>query len=122
MTRSVFFLLLSSALVVGCAGDPATFRPAKGASDRPAVKDSFRIKAPTDDCVSLGYINAEGPRALADIAETAARHGANNYIVHADNGDERVTTVENRHQLVSRTNHKLVAEALRCGLPDGPAR
>jgi hypothetical protein len=104
--------LFSMLFVAGC-GDPASFRPAKGASEQPAVKESFRVKAVTPECVSLGYINADGPLALDQIAETAARHGANNYLIVNDSGDERVTTGGNDER-VTRTNHKLLAEAYRC--------
>ncbi|MDB4935197.1 MAG: hypothetical protein JWP87_2169 [Labilithrix sp.] len=111
--RSPLPLLFAAVLAAGCGGDPANFRPAKGAAEQPAVKESFRVKAVAPECVSLGYINADGPRALDEIAETAARHGANNYMIVNDNGDERVTTRGN-DELVTRTNHKLLAEAYRC--------
>jgi hypothetical protein len=110
-------LLLSAVILTACAGDPASFRPAKGAVDQPAVKDAFRVKVVPPECNSLGYINAEGDGALADIAETAARHGANTFIIRNDDGDERVTT-RGENALVTRTNHKLLAEAYRCPTSD----
>jgi hypothetical protein len=104
-------------VVAGC-GDPASFRPAKGVAEQPATKDSFRVKAVAPDCISVGYINAEGERALHDIAETAARHGANSFLIRNDDGDERVTTRGDNAELVTRTNHKLLAEAYRCPTSD----
>jgi hypothetical protein len=98
---------------VAACGDPAEFRPAKGAADMPPVKDAFRVKVAPNECVSLGYVDAQGPSGLNDIAATAARHGANTFVIHDDNTDERVTSREDG-QLVTRTNHKLVAEVYRC--------
>jgi hypothetical protein len=113
--RAIGFALVSLAFVAACA-DSARFRPAKNAADPPAVKEAFRIKAATADCVLVGYINAEGERALDDIAVTAASHGANTYVVLNENRDERVSTRDavDRDLVTTRTNRKLLAEAYRC--------
>jgi hypothetical protein len=110
--RSALVLFLAS-----CGGDLADFRPAKGASDMPAVKDAYRVKVVPPECTTLGYASAEGPSGLADIAQTAARHGANTFIIRNDDTDERVTTSDG-NGLVTRTNHKLLAEVYRCPTSD----
>lgn len=112
-TRGLYALIGSALLVQACGGGIATFRPAKGAAEQPSLKEAFRVKAVTPDCVLVGYVNAEGDHALADIGETAAYHGANSYLIVNENRDERVTTRENS-ELRSHTNRKLLAEAYRC--------
>ena len=106
-------LLTSFTFGGGCATDPAAFRPAKGASDQPALKEAFRVKAVTPDCVLLGYVTGDGDRVLEDIGETAARHGANSYLIVNENRDVRVATPEG-NEMVAHTNRKLLAEAYRC--------
>jgi hypothetical protein len=112
-------LVVFSALGLVCCGsfDGASFRPAKGSSDQPALKESFRVKAVAPDCVLLGYINAEGDRAVEYISSTAANHGANSYLVVNENRDVRVATGDN-NELRSHTNRKLLAEAYRCPMSD----
>lgn len=83
----------------------------------PAFKTAYRVKAVGPDCTSVGYINADGERALDDIAETAARHGANNYVIRNDDKDERVSTA-GENSVVTRTNHRYLAEAYRCPTSD----
>jgi hypothetical protein len=109
-----FYLVLGLAFWAQACGGFATFRPAKGAVEQPALKESFRVKAVTPDCVLLGYVNAEGDRALQEISETAALHGANNYLIVNENRDERITTQSGDYELTTRTNRKLLAEAYRC--------
>ncbi len=65
----------------------------------------------------VGYVNADGDHALADIGETAAYHGANSYLIVNENRDERVTERGN-NELRSHTNRKLLAEAYRCPMSD----
>lgn len=71
------------------------------------------MKAVTPDCVLLGYVTADGDRVLEDIGETAARHGANSYLVINENRDVRVAQAEG-NELVAHTNRKLLAEVYRC--------
>lgn len=106
------FPILAAATLTGC-GDPATFRPAKGATAMPPVKTAFRIKVKPTECVSLGYIDADGANAIEEISETAARHGANNFFISYDGTDER-ELVRDGNRVLTRTNHKYIAEALRC--------
>lgn len=106
------FALLGLGLVA-CSSDPATFRPAKGATDAPATKTAYRVKQVPPECTSIGYVNADGPTALEDIAQTAAHHGANTYLISNDDADERVGKVSG-DEIVSRTNHRYVAEVYRC--------
>lgn len=113
MFRRVLPLVLSLVLVEGCSSDRAAFRPAKGATDQPALKEAFRVKAVTPDCVLLGYVTADGDRVLEDLAETAARHGGNSYLIVNENRDVRVATPDN-NDLVSHTNRKMLAEVYRC--------
>lgn len=114
------FLLLFLLFVPACAGDPGEFRPAKNAPDQPAVKDAFRVKSVASDCVALGVVHAEGFDPVPDIAKTAARHGANTYIVRGDDRDERILAESNHGHLATRTNHKMWAEAYRCPTADAP--
>lgn len=111
--RGLYLVLVSAFFVQACGGGFATFRPAKDAPEQPALKESFRVKAVTPDCVLLGYVNADGDRALQDISATAAYHGANSYLIVNENRDERVTT-RGDNELRSHTNRKLLAEAYRC--------
>jgi hypothetical protein len=113
------YLVVFSSVWLLCCGsfDGANFRPAKGASDQPSLKESFRVKAVAPDCVLLGYINAEGDRALEYISATAANHGANSYLVVNENRDVRVATGDNS-ELRSHTSRKLLAEAYRCPMSD----
>jgi hypothetical protein len=113
-----FFLALAS--LAGC-GDPATFRPAKGVHDMPEVKTAYRVKVKPEGCVSLGFIDAEGQGAIENIAETAARHGANNYLIALDTAEE-VEIERGITGAVARPNHKYVAEALRCPTSDDPPK
>jgi hypothetical protein len=106
---------IAAIIAASACGDPASFRPAKGAVEQAPVKEAFRVKHATPDCVSVGYINAEGERVLDDIAATAASHGANTYVIVNEDRDERVTTGDAfGGSLKSRTNRKLIAEAYRC--------
>lgn len=114
-------ILFASIAAVSCASDPAEFRPAKGASDMPAVKEAYRVKSVAPECTPLGVVHAEGDGAIDDIAVTAARHGATSYIVRGEDRDERVTTRE-PDRLVTRTNRKLWAEVYRCPTSDDPPR
>lgn len=108
-------------LLAACAADSGEFRPAKGATDKPPLKDAYRVKAVAPDCLLLGTIHAEGEdeRAIERIASTAARHGANSYIVKGDNTDERVHEASyNGVTASSKTNHRMWAQAYRCPMSD----
>ncbi len=115
MSRDALLRLVPlTALVLGaCASDPASFRPAKGATDQPALKEAFRVKAVTPDCVLLGYVTGDGDRVLEDLGETAARHGANSYLIVNENRDVRVAKAID-DGMEAHTNRKLLAEAYRC--------
>ncbi|MBX3188636.1 MAG: hypothetical protein KF819_16585 [Labilithrix sp.] len=111
MHRSLAAMLVFAG--VACAGDRGEFHPAKGAADMPPVTEAYRVKKVAPACVALGYVSAEGPSGMSDVAQTAARHGANNFIIRSDDTDERVTA-QGGGGLVTQTNHKLFAEIFRC--------
>lgn len=71
------------------------------------------MKAVTPDCVLLGYVTGEGDHVLEQIGETAARHGANSYLIVNENRDVRIAQ-RTDNEIVTRTNRKLLAEAYRC--------
>ena len=112
VTRGFFCLF---APVAACAGDPGEFHPAKSAPDKAPANDAYRIKNVAPECELLGTVTAEGEDDLAveRIGKTAARHGANRFVVQEDERDRRLH--RDMHGNVSpTTNHRMVAEVYRC--------
>jgi hypothetical protein len=118
---------LSSVIVVGGAGDPAEFRPAKSAArEYPAAKDAYRVQeVPGAECEPIGVVHADGMDPIEKIAITAARHGGTHYIVRGDFENPEVVTNHQAHRVgnamfatsTSRVerNRKLWAQVYRCG-------
>lgn len=116
--------LFAVVLLAGC-GDPAEWRPAKGAESAPATKAAYRVQAAEPECTSLGVAHAEGPAALDDIATTAARHGGTHYVVRGDEREEHLETrgavthvggglVVGRSRTDRVVDRRLWAEVVRC--------
>lgn len=80
------------ALTLGllACGDPAEFRPAKGAHDMPSVATAYRIQDASEGCPDIGGI--VDARSVDDVAATAARHGGTHYRILNDFADSSVET------------------------------
>lgn len=79
-------------LVLVACGDPATWRPARGAKDYPAAKAAYRVERADDGCDSIGVVHAEGSSVIDDIATTAANHGGTHYVIRDDQRDKYLET------------------------------
>lgn len=100
--------LCAALCLAGCDYTGAVWRPAAGAHEYPPEPVAYRVHEADEDCAYLGTVHSEKTQHVRDIAETAAEHGGNRYVIE-DVRDRR--HVETRGSAVSLGHGVVVASS-----------